>query len=369
MRLALLTATTSILLSSCAVFKATPPESIAERYSTVHPTRALTSFSSGLECMDHMFKEKKVDPILVTSSGLPDFSESRGSAGYGTKEMLISAISTMSKESGALRYVAYDRSTPNILALQSAHPKKKAFKSPDFFVRGAITQIDTSPYNQQKGFSLSLGDIGGDFQNGGLANSNSVSLSTMALDLNMGMISNFQMLPGITSANAFSVVKSGSSGELSLSFEKVGGIYSLNENQADALSNALRGLIEVGAIELFGKLYNVPYWECLADLGSDSPMSVAARAEYDTIEKAQRIANVTEALRELGYLKADANSVAGYASEQGTLKQPLRKAVAAYRAKSDIFGSPVIDFVLYESLYREGAIKQQTVTSTSADTK
>jgi predicted small secreted protein len=353
MRTSLLLLAATFVLSACSTFKAGVPEDIAERYSSKHPNRSLTSFTPGLVCMDRMFKENNVSPILVTSSGLPDYSEARGSAGYGTKEMLISAISTMSRESGALRYVAYDRTTPNIIALQSAHPKKQAFIPPDFFIRGAITQIDTSPFSQQKGFSLSFADLGGDFENGGLANSNSVSLSTVGLDLNVGMISNFQMLPGITSANSFSVVKRGVSGELSLSFEKVGGIYSLNQQQADALSNALRGLIEVGSIELFGKLYDLPYWECLAELGSNAPVVKAAQNQYSSKERSQRVSDVATALEQIGYLAAKDNQ---QLDDDGLLSTPLRNAVSKYRAKNDLYGSGVIDYSLYESLYREGLI-------------
>ncbi len=104
------------LLSACSVFNANVSrKDIADRYSSTRPTGSLTSFTPDLVSMELMFKANNISSNLITSSGLPDYSQSRGSAGYGTKEMLISAISTMSKESGALRYMAYDRTTPNII--------------------------------------------------------------------------------------------------------------------------------------------------------------------------------------------------------------------------------------------------------------
>ena len=88
---------------------------------------------------------RRVEPVYVTSAPLPDYTENRGAAGYGARDMLISALSEMTKESGAIRFVAFDRSTPDIVALQNSHPQKKELRIPDFFIRGAVTQINTSP--------------------------------------------------------------------------------------------------------------------------------------------------------------------------------------------------------------------------------
>lgn len=311
--------------------------------------------------MDQMFIDKKVDTILVTSSGIPDYSESRGSAGYGAKEMIMTALSNLSQKSGAIRYVAYDRSTPDIIALQSAHKNKSAFKAPDFFIRGAVTQIESSPYSKQKGFSLNLGSgISSDLENGGAANSNSLSLSSVSLDLNMGMISNFQLLPGISASNSLSVDKKGSSNELILGFEKVGAIYSVNENSAKALSTALRGLIEVGLIELFGKLYNVPYWECLSSIGANSPVYKEAIKKFKSESRKQHVEFVANELKRQGLLS---ETVTILLNGNGSLTEPLRQVVSKYRAIHNIFGSPVIDFILYERIYRDSQLTSEQLSS------
>ncbi|MEO0369018.1 MAG: hypothetical protein AAF197_09575, partial [Pseudomonadota bacterium] len=280
----------------------------------------------------------------------PDFSEARGSAGYGAKEMIITAVSDMSRTSGAVRYVAYDRSTPNIIALQSAHQNKDAFKAPDFFIRGAVTQIEGSPYSKQKGFSLNVGNVSGELESGGISNSNSISLSAISLDLNMGMVSNFQLLPGVSASNTLSVMKKGDSSELILGFEKVGAIYSLNENSNQALSTALRGLIEVGLIELFGKLYDVPYWECLAKLGSNDPDYLEARKRFTEHSVHQTAEFVATELKRQSIMP---DSVLALINSDGSLTAELREAVAHYRTKRNLFGSPVIDLPTFEALYRD----------------
>lgn len=340
----------AIILPGCSYHKAKTPKLVTSEYPTAFPKRSLTNFTQGLTCMDSMFVQKEVSPILITASAIPDFSESRGSAGYGAKEMIITALSDMSRTSGAIRYVAYDRSTPNIIALQSAHKNKDAFKSPDFFIRGAVTQIEGSPYSKQKGFSLNVGNVSGELENAGVSNSNSISLSAISLDLNMGMVSSFQLLPGVSASNTLSVMKKGDSSELILGFEKVGAIYSLNENSSQALSTAMRGLIEVGLIELFGKLYDVPYWECLATLGANDPEFIEAKKRY---KEQSRLHTAEFVATELKRQNIMPGSVQVLINSDGSLTQELREAVAHYRAKRNLFGSPVIDFSTYESILRD----------------
>ena len=356
----------TLLLPGCGYnfYKAKSPKLVNSNYPVAFPRRSSTFFTEGLACMDQMFIDKKVDTILVTSSGIPDYSESRGSAGYGAKEMIMTALSNLSQKSGAIRYVAYDRSTPDIIALQSAHKNKAAFKAPDFFIRGAVTQIESSPYSKQKGYSLNLGSgISSDLENGGAANSNSLSLSSVSLDLNMGMVSSFQLLPGISASNSLSVAKKGSSSELILGFEKVGAIYSVNENSAQALSTALRGLIEVGLIELFGKLYNVPYWECLSSIGANSPSYKEAIKLFQSQDRQKQIEFVANELRRQGLLS---EGVTILLNKDGSLTDPVREVIAKYRAIHNIFGSPVVDFILFERIYKDSQLSTDSVKTATA---
>lgn len=340
----------AVMVQGCSVTAVEYPEAIREELPVQTPVRAVTGFTDGLHCMDQMFLKYKVRPIRITAAQIPDFSESRGDAGYGAREMLISAISAMSQKSGALRFVAYDRSTPDIIALQSAHPNKQDFLVPDFFVRGAVTQIDGSPYSRQNGYSLSADDIDeAEIQGGQLSNSNSASLKTVAVDLNMGLINNFQLLPGIYASNSLTVEKRSASDDVSMSIWKLGAIYSLNDTRAEALSGGLRALMEVGAIEMFGKLYNLPYWECLSMLGEDTEIAAKARDAYDGMGDGERLAWVGRELKRQDYLDAQAVLT----REDGEPSDALRAAISHYRVKNDMFGNTLITFDLFRRLYAQ----------------
>lgn len=348
-----------VMLQACSVTAVEYPDDIKEKLPVQTPVRAVTGFTDGLHCMDQMFIKYKVRPIRITAAQIPDFSESRGDAGYGAREMLISAISAMSQQSGALRFVAYDRSTPDIIALQSAHPNKKDFMVPDFFIRGAVTQIDGSPYSRQNGYSLSADDIDvKEVQGGQLSNSNSASLKTVSVDLNMGLINNFQLLPGIYSSNALSVEKRGTSDDVSLSIWKLGAIYSLNDTRAEPLSGGLRALMEVGAMEMFGKLYNLPYWECLSVLGDDNEMTAKARDAYDGMSQSEKISWIATQLQRQNYL----DKIASITRDDGEPSDALRAAMSHYRIKNDMFGNTLITFEMFKKLYAQHHMANQVIS-------
>ena len=181
----------------------------------------------------------------------------------------------------------------------------------------------------------------------GISNSNSVTMKSIALDLNIGLVSTYQILPGVTSTNTMSVLKDGDSTELNISFDKVGGIYSVNENRADALSTALRSLVEVAVVELFGKLYNADYAPCLARLDRSSPEHIAARDSYDDMSGDERLQYVYAFLKNSGAVEQeDAAAIV-----DGVPSPALRLAITTYRVRNDLFPSAIIDFRIYEKMY------------------
>lgn len=333
-----LAAMTTLVLSGCATVKVPAVEDAPEAYGLGYAVTTSTPFSRALMCMDQMMVDRKVDPIYVTATPIPDYTENRGAAGYGAREMLLSAISRMTEQSAAVRYVAFDRSTPDIVALHSGHPSKAEFRVPDFFVRGAVTQINTSPFSKQSGWSATVAASGETFQGGSTGISGSMSLATVSLDLSIGLIKNYQMLPGVSSSNSFSVVKTGDSTQLSLSFEKVGAVLRSSENESKALSDGLRALIELGAIELTGKLYELPYWECLAASVDADGKRAAAADEYDGLSDSQRDQFIRGYLVDKGYFNVGGSAVE-YIS-----------GLMQLRFELDMVGVPRLDKDLYVEL-------------------
>jgi hypothetical protein len=165
----------------------------------------------------------------------------------------------------------------------------------------------------------------------------------------MGLISNYQLLPGVFSANTFTVGKTGVSDELSISLSKVGGVYRASENESKALSEGLRALIEVGAIELFGKLYGVPYWECLAVIGEERPEVYAAHTRYDQWDRQKIDQYVFNYLQKQGYAKRSAQAYEPGLPDSLTLE--FRAAILQVRSELNLFGNPGVDKPLFTEIW------------------
>jgi hypothetical protein len=71
------------------------------------------------------------------------------------------------------------------------------------------------------------------------------------------------VLAGVTSRNSVMILKQGSGFDGDAAYHKFGINYSMNLAKAEGQTQALRGLVELAAVELIGKLTKTPYWTCL----------------------------------------------------------------------------------------------------------
>jgi hypothetical protein len=85
----------------------------------------------------------------------------------------------------------------------------------------------------------------------------------LALDLSVLATSDMGVLPGVTSRNSVIILKQGKGFDGDAAYHKFGINYSMNLARAEGQSQALRGLVELAAVELIGKLTKTPYWSCL----------------------------------------------------------------------------------------------------------
>ena len=100
-----------LALSACAIDpglsdrKDIIEKGITEQTPLVTPTKSASAMREGLACMDRMLAAEQVPATLIAVKSIPDPS---GLFSTGTKEMLITAISRMSRTSQAFRVVDYE---------------------------------------------------------------------------------------------------------------------------------------------------------------------------------------------------------------------------------------------------------------------
>jgi len=310
------------------------------------PVRTITSFDEALRCMDTLFMTQGKKDIYVTSAGIPDAT---GQIAAGTKEMLITAIAKMSARSGAFRFVDFDPTQIDVQMLSELVGLRPGFVAPNYYIRGAITQLDSNVLSSNASAAVSAPTLD-------LAISHGQIVSVMSVDLNIGQLVTRQIMPGMSASNSIAVVRTSKGGEVGGLIGKVGLSLNLQLDRSEGFHQAVRNLIELSTIESLGKLTRVPYWQCLEIDQTNPTYRTEAREWFDAMSATDRVRFARANLAHAGYLDT------GTGDE---IDQPLRDSIARYQSEHDLVANGRIDFDLYYRLLAEGGRGKDTASVAS----
>ena len=321
------------ILAAC-VTDAPKPETATVVTAVKTPVaKTVTNFTPALRCMDDLMLAYGKKDIVITTAGIPD---STGKVMAGTKEMLISAASRMSIKSKALSFIDYDTERNDLLALFQDMQAAGAFqhKLPNYYIRGAITQLDENAIDSQRGGGIALPwlDIG--------MSKDQVS-SVVSMDMNIGETTTRMIMPGMNASNSLVVTRAGDSKEAGGKIGKVGFSFNMSLNKAEGLGSGVRALVELGMIEVIGKLTNVPYWKCLQIEKTNPLMLEQAREWYDVMTQTDLVKLVQRKLAGMNYYSGTID---------GVTSRELSGAVGKYQAENQLVADGRINFDLYYAL-------------------
>ena len=228
------------------------------------PQRSITGFTQALRCMDTLMLDYGVRDLTMLTEEIVDETKKLNA---GTRDMLISSVSDLSRRSRAVRLVAFGKDTMNAISFLASAQNGGAYQAvPLYDIKGSVSQFDENLIKNQKdaGFGISP------FINLGIARD--AASSMIALDLSVLSTTDMGVLPGVTSRNSVIVLKQGRGLDGDAAYHKFGINYSMNLARSEGQSQALRGLVELATVELIGKLTKTPYWSCL---GVSDPMANA----------------------------------------------------------------------------------------------
>ncbi|MCB1956863.1 MAG: DUF4384 domain-containing protein [Rhodocyclaceae bacterium] len=218
------------------------------------PYRTITGFTQALQCMDNTMIVYGVRDLSLLVEDLVDNTKK---VDAGTKDMLVSAVSAMSRRSRSIRLVTFGADAGNLANfLFNAEQKGAYTEIPDYDIRGSISQFDDNLAKKQIDGALGISRIGI-----GAARSGSVSI--LGLDLTMISTQDFSVIPGVTANNQVIIFKEGDGVDGEAEFNKWGINFSLTLTRNEGKAQALRNLVELASIELVGKVSKTPYWKCL----------------------------------------------------------------------------------------------------------
>ena len=298
------------------------------------PFRSITNFSDGLRCMDVTLADYGVRDLSVIAE---DLADATGKVSAGTKDMLISAISDMTRRSRAIRVIAFGQDSGNTLGFLDEAEQRDQFASvPRYGVRGSISQFDEAIVTNNSDNGLTLGT------RVTLGATRNATGSVIGLDLAVLSTRDLGVVPGVTSRNSVLVVNDSDAGNAKATFVKFGLNFSLTTARQEGPSQALRTLVELAAIELFGRLAKVPYWSCLGASDADAAVEAEIRDWYDAMA-----ANPTELI---AYFQAQLRNRRVYGGPvDGVVNAEFGEAVSRYRELLGLSRDPKLSLEVFQA--------------------
>jgi hypothetical protein len=222
------------------------------------PSENETGFGKGLKCMDGLFRAYGVRHVTVVIDQIPDATKKINA---GARDMFMSATSQMTRTSHAIRLVPIIESR-----VFTESKRQQVVADADFAIQGSISQFDDSMLQKQRDGAVCIWKVC-------IGAADSDKISGLGLDLNLVETVGLSLVPGASVRNAVLLRKHGNGydGEMTLKNFAIEYNFTLSSN--DGNGQALRTLIELGAIELYGRMLKLPYWSCLGADQQDPAVS------------------------------------------------------------------------------------------------
>ena len=313
--------------------------SMIDRPST-RPVRSMSSFSDSLMCMDQLFRAAQIPTTLVASKNIPDPSTR---VPVATKEMIITALSQMSRLSNAFRYVDYEvdiarQDTVQNLTTILLNNNQIQLQRPALYFSGSIAFVDQNVINNRF-------DIGTGASRLDTGYSRTRNATIIALELHLGDFRSRTLIPGLDSANEVIIASGGQGLDLSGRIGDYGVQFNVGRDYAQGAGAAMRTLVELATIELVGKWARVPYWQCLTLEQTHPAFQRQLRDWFDEGSPMVHNQLVRRSLETRGYLPKTA--------ELPEIGSPVfRAALGRFQADSGMVVTGVVDFPTYERALR-----------------
>ena len=336
-----------LFLSGCATPMNPRKDAAFQSYAyatnrpVIRPTRSLSSFSESLMCMDRMLRESQLPTTLITSKSIPDFSSRVPAA---AKDMIITALSQMSRLSHAFRYVDYEvdiarQDTVQNLTTILLNNNQMQLQRPALYVSGAIAYVDQNVINNRfdVGTSASRLDTG---------YSQSKNATVIGLELHLGDFRTRTLIPGIDSANEVIIGGAGQGLDLAGRIGDYGVKFNVGRDYTIGAGGALRTLIDLGMIEMVGKWARVPYWQCLTLEQTHPDFQRQMRDWFDEGSALVHNKLVQRSMMSQGYLVASAENLDARSPE-------LVVALGKFQSDNGLVVTGTVDFPTYERALRD----------------
>jgi len=323
--------------NGCSINNELKESAEIQQYATPSslPVSAVTDFTQSIQCMDERLAKYEGAKINVV---IMEEVDTTGQV-VGAKDMLITALSKMARKSHSISVSAVNAGdgdrfirelAENVLVSADVN-----VDSPKYFIRMSQPQIDESVASDRMQAGLRLVEM----LDGTI--SRDTLMTAMSLDMNMGKTTSLENIPGVYSSNTVAIKRSGNALGSSGTLEKLGVLFRVTTDRAEGFHHTLRQLVELGSIELIGRLTHIPYWECLDIAASNKAVQRQIEDWYDNLESEEILMFVQSKLTALGYYRG---------AIDGIDNVDTRNAIAAYKGSIGLLATSDADIALYRYL-------------------
>ncbi len=245
--------------------------------------------------------------------------------------MLINAINQMNRSNG--RYIFLDQARISGFGqLELVTTRKKGELKPQLYIRGSISQVDEKTSDTALTVGITRDGTNGVTDSFARGTRN---LSIVSVDMHLVEYPSRRVLAGGSVANSM-VVKQKRFEAGATGFIAVGSLgVPFRIERIESQSQAVRNLIEVGAIELIGRHASVPYWTCLGNPTTDPKNNERLERAHRHEANVSTITSAQSKLVQLGFLQSH---------QKGVLDDATRKAISSFQDSQNLLPNGVLDF-------------------------
>jgi hypothetical protein len=189
---------------------------------------------------------------------------------------------------------------------------------PQYGIRGSISQLDESVAKKTEGGGIAIDGFLG------VGKASVASTNVLGLDLTMMRTEDLSIVPGVTASNQVVIFRTGTGIEGEAGYKKFGINYQSNLSKAEGQAQALRNLVELAVVELFGKLTKTPYWLCMGATAKDEQVKAEIADWFQGMfaEPGEFVSYWQQQMRIRGVYTGDVN---------GEPDDALKDAIMSYR--------------------------------------
>ncbi|MHB9138779.1 MAG: hypothetical protein ACYC4Q_05185, partial [Victivallaceae bacterium] len=122
------------------------------------------------------------------------------------------------------------------------------------------------------------------------------AVSRMTLDLQLMEYQTQTYLPGVQTINSINLRKTELGWSVGFFFEGNGFSFDYSLNKKQGKYQALRLLVELSVLEVLGRYFDVPYWQCVEGAPPDTKQIARLKEEFDNLNQAQQYSYLKEYL-------------------------------------------------------------------------